>query len=414
VATKHVTMIHLTQVCDIRRTKKDGTHPIIFRISLKGKTRDITTGYSCLKIQWSNDKNCLKSISKEFDILATRLRDQELLLLEKIKAYEVKYPNNNSVQDVKDYLSNKRKAPLTVLEFWEEEIKRLQKAQYYGNARNYKSALDGIVSRTSLRVSFDKVDYKWLIQLETDFRASGLKTNSISIYFRKLRSMYNKAINHGIAEANNYPFRRYKLNSEPTSPRVIYIGELQQFFSHSPTSKKQLIDAWNFGKLIFLLRGINYVDLALLTEDNIKHGRIVYKRSKTHKTYSIEILPHALDIISFYIDKSRVTLLPILTNDEFANKNTMLKVIAQKRKTTNKWLKVWGRELNILEPLTTYVFRYSHANACKKLGFSKDLIGESLGHNYGMSVTSLYLEDYNIELVDEMNKKVCDKIIEGG
>jgi len=228
---------------------------------------------------------------------------------------------------------------------------------------------------------------------------------------RSLRALYNKAINHGIIDAQEYPFRRYKIKGEPTSPRVASIKELQSFFNMQLNSIRKEYDSWNYGRLIFLLRGINFADLAMLTTDNIKHGRLMYKRMKTHKSYSVELLPLALDIFRSYYCKERFTLLPILTNEEFNNKSNIPKRVSQLRKTTNKWLRRLGLDLGMTESLTTYVFRYSHANACKKLGYSKDLIGESLGHNYGMSVTSLYLEDYNIELVDKMNSKVCQRII---
>lgn len=413
MATNYVTMINLTKICDTRRTKRDGTHPIIFRVTLKGKTRDITTGHSCLHIQWNNRKNCLKSGSEEFEILSQRLRDQELILLEKIKDYETRYPNNNSVQDIKDYLVDKQKTAPTVLQFWIEEIARLTKGKYFGNARNYKSALDGISKRVSLKLSFDKIDYKWLVELETNFRATGLKTNSISIYLRKLRSIYNKAINYGLAEANNYPFRRYKIKSESTSPRVISIEELEKYFKLNLGVDDKLFNAWCVGKLIFLLRGINFIDLAMLTSENIKQGRIIYKRAKTKKIYTIEVLPEVVGILSHFKDSRRDTLLPILTNVELDESETRLERIRQQRKNYNKVLNTLGKNLNLSINLSSYVFRFSHANACKNLGYSKDLIGESLGHNYGMNVTSLYLEDYNIELVDEMNKTVCKMVVGG-
>ena len=173
------------------------------------------------------------------------------------------------------------------------------------------------------------------------------------------------------------------------------------------------MDPWNYGRLIFLLRGINFTDLALLTRDNIKHGRIIYSRSKTHKMYSVEILPLVQDLIDQYHDPKRLTLFPILTNDEFLNKVEHHARIGQQRKNCNKWLSRLGSELEIKENLSTYVFRYSHANACKSLGYSKDLISESLGHAYGLAVSSCYLENYNVELIDEMNLAVLNKIIGG-
>jgi integrase len=56
------------------------------------------------------------------------------------------------------------------------------------------------------------------------------------------------------------------------------------------------------------------------------------------------------------------------------------------------------------------VFRYSFANISKQVGYSKDLIAEALGHEYGNSVTGIYLEQFDNDLIDEMNQKVIDEV----
>jgi site-specific recombinase XerD len=162
-----------------------------------------------------------------------------------------------------------------------------------------------------------------------------------------------------------------------------------------------------------LLRGINFTDLALLTKKNLKHGRIVYKRAKTHKMYSAKLLPLTEKIIYNYMDDDRETLLPILSNQDLKSISKLPKRIGQQRKNTNKWLKYLGNQLQLSEKCTGYLFRYSHASACKKLGYSKELISHSLGHSFGVQVTNCYLEDYDLDIIDEMNATVCNRVIRG-
>jgi len=57
------------------------------------------------------------------------------------------------------------------------------------------------------------------------------------------------------------------------------------------------------------------------------------------------------------------------------------------------------------------VFRYSYANVAKQLGYSKDLIAEALGHEYGNSVTGIYLEQFDNDIVDKMNQELIKYII---
>jgi len=75
-------------------------------------------------------------------------------------------------------------------------------------------------------------------------------------------------------------------------------------------------------------------------------------------------------------------------------------------KTTNEYLYRIAEELKINQNITSYYARYSWANICKGLGFSKDLIAEALGHSYGNAVTGIYLDNYGNEIIDAANEKV--------
>jgi hypothetical protein len=47
----------------------------------------------------------------------------------------------------------------------------------------------------------------------------------------------------------------------------------------------------------------------------------------------------------------------------------------------------------------------------KQLGYSKDLIAEALGHEYGNSVTGIYLEQFDNDIVDKMNQNLINSIV---
>ena len=401
-------MIHLKATCDKRRTKKDGTHPIIFRLSYNGESRDISTGLSCKINEWDYHNNFIKSKSEQLTIIGDRIREKEITLLNRIREYERKFPEGGMIQEVRNFISYQQDNGGTVKNFWLKEIERMKKAKRFGNARNLESALLGLEKITQLNIRFESINFKWLTDTETKLITNGVKINSIGVYYRTLRSVYNAAINNDIVEASSYPFRKYKIKKEATQPRVISIDELQKFFSFKPNNKQ--LDAWNYARLIFLLRGINFTDLALLTNENVKHGRIIYKRSKTHKNCSVKLLKETTSILNYYQNEERETLLPILNNEELCNKSSLPKLIMQRRRVCNNWLIKIGKRLKIDEPLSTYVFRYSHASACQKLGYSKELISRSLTHSFGVSVTNCYLEDYDLNIIDEMNRTVCNEV----
>ena len=46
--------------------------------------------------------------------------------------------------------------------------------------------------------------------------------------------------------------------------------------------------------------GINFTDIAMLTQENIEDGKLIYIRQKTKKTIVLPLLPQANEIIDKY------------------------------------------------------------------------------------------------------------------
>lgn len=407
-------MIHMKTTCDKRRTKKDGTHAIVFRLTVNGEVRDVSSGLHCKTSDWNYRKNCIKEKTEQLKVLGRRIQDKELEILKKIREFEQEYPFVYDAQDVKDYLCNKKPKHYTVKDFWQDEIERMKKAQRHSNAVHHLHALQGMEKATSMEIPFEKINYSWLMDVETEMRSRGLKYTTISVYLRALRSVFNKAINHGTVEYSIYPFRRYKIKSGVTTPRSLTLEEMKKFFAYKPTCDKKK-HAHDIGRLIFMFRGMNYTDLAKLTRDNLKNGRIVYHRSKTKKLYSINIHKVALRILDEYSTVGETLLLSLLSEAQYKQQERLPNIMKQKIKVLNKWLRKIGDELEVTESLSTYVFRFSHANICRQLGYSKDMISQSLGHvnPNGAAVTDRYLNDYDHALIDEMNDRAIEEVIKG-
>jgi integrase/recombinase XerD len=403
-------MIHLKTTCDRRRTKKDGSHPIVFRITVKGKTRDISSGLFCHAKYWDYKKHSVRGKSELLKNLNRRVKDMELNLLKRIREFDQYQTSDYQVQDVRNFLRNKSPKSLTVKEFWKEEVARMRRAKKHSNALNYESALLGLEKGLNMSIPFANINYGWLLEAETVLRERGLKPNTIHTYFKTLRSIFNKAINLEVIDFSLYPFRRFKLKTGSTKPRNLSLDEMRRYFQYVPTSDK-LEFAHDMGKLIFCLRGINYTDLALLSKEGIRNNRLIYTRSKTQKIYSLALNDEVLRIMDKHQADNKTLLLSLLTEDEYFNKKSLPLVIRLKRKTLNKWLKKIGSLIGLGIPLSTYVFRYSHAGICQDLGYSREMISQSLGHSYGIGVTSSYLNDFSNKLIDDMNQDVINQVI---
>ena len=85
-------------------------------------------------------------------------------------------------------------------QFMERLIVELEREQRDGTAHVYQSTLKRLKKFANGReVSFKQLTPEWLSQFERKLLSDQLKWNSISTYMRTLRSVYNQAVERGIA-----------------------------------------------------------------------------------------------------------------------------------------------------------------------------------------------------------------------
>jgi integrase/recombinase XerD len=398
-------MATLNLVLDTRRAKKDGSFPLVFRVRIDKKYKDISSGFSIPEKQYNFKTN---TIVKD-DLLSNQLEQLRSHYQTRLRRYLVEKVGEEDLDELKNFLINKLPEEITIRELWEQEIKMLKQVNRNGNANVHITSLSVISKEMKVDIPFRKMSYKDLLELERRLLVRGLSVNSIGVYMRSFRTICNKAINLDYVQLQWYPFRKYKIKKQKTTPRVMPLDELKAYFNLNLEPPHPLYQSWNIGKLIFFLRGINIRDLLLLNQNNVKGDRIIYKRAKTGKMYSIQITNEIQELLSLFTPNS--TLLGVMTDREINDKHRAIELFQQKRKTINAHLKKIGSLLNSNEPITSYVFRYSYANLAKRLGYSKDLIAEALGHQYGNQVTGIYLELFDQDKLDEMNAKLIKTVM---
>lgn len=134
---------------------------------------------------------------------------------------------------------------------------------------------------------FEEITFKFLADYNTHLLRDCLKVNGISIHFRTIRAIYNRAIKEGLTDYGNYPFKLFKIKGERTVNRTLTIHELKAIID-LPLPVNEAAWHWrNVFLLSFYLIGTNLADLLTLKLDNIVDGRAVFRRKKAHKVYSV-------------------------------------------------------------------------------------------------------------------------------
>jgi len=385
------------------KTLANGEHPLMIRICKDNKKKYKSLGISLNAIYWDFEKNKPRKNCPNKDeilnLISEKTKEYSKQIID-FKAEDKDFTVTNLVEKV-----NTSNIKRTVLELLDSEIARLKSEGRLKYASTFKELRTSLVDfNTHLDIYFSEIDVNWLKQYEAWLRAKGLGDNSIGVRFRTFRVLYNRAISENIVKAEYYPFRIYKVSKlhKETIKRSITKSDVEKIINYKTDRQytQLAIDLFYFS---YLSGGINFVDMAYLTKDNIVDKRLVYTRKKTKKLIKLPIQDKALEIIEKYISNNPY-LFPILsdfhrTDIQKANRvNKVLRII-------NKSLKTIGEELNLPIDITTYVARHTYATVLKRSGVNTSIISESLGHS-SEKITQIYLDSFENSQIDEAMKNL--------
>lgn len=398
-----------TVVCYKSKTLANGEHPLMLRVCKDGKKSYRSLGISINPKHWSFSKgqpkaSCPNREQIQKIILAKQAELQSRVL--ELNAEQRDYTATSLLRAKAEQFIIK-----TVGEFYLELIDEYARTERCGNRLIYKGSYNSIrtFNKGKLDISFSQITEEWLTRYEKWLRSKGNKETTISLLFRTLRSVYNKAIQAKCARKSDYPFDNYKINkfSTKTEKRAIAKAEVLKIQKcHTPHGKQQYMElSRDLFLFSYLCGGINFTDMANLTVDNIVNGRIKYIRQKTHKPISLGLCEEALSIIAKYSNQTNGYLFPILDKaihiTAQQKQNRIHKILVK----VNANLKLIAQDLGIDANMTTYVARHSFASVLKKSGTNIAIISEALGHS-DLSTTQIYLDSFDNEQIDNAMKNL--------
>lgn len=397
-------------VCYKSKTLKNGNHPLMVRISMRGKRIMKSLGVSINPAYWDYQRNAPKRNCpnrEEISVIITNtIAKYNQIILEKESKGE-NYTLESLVLD-----DTKNTPQESINKFLEDYIKELRNINKIGSSYAYlnlKTTLSNFYTNID-SLSFTMIDYTFCHKFELWMRSNNFKDTTISYYFRTLRSTFNKAIESKIVNRNSSPFNEFKLNrfSKKTKKRALSKDNITKILnmdcsSMSPTTQL----AHDIFCFSYYCGGISLVDIANLTPENIIDNRLVYNRQKTHGGINLMLLDEAKKIIAKYSNyqKEGYYLFPILNNKVHI---TEMQKYNRERKLCyklNRELKAIAKSLGIAETVTTYVARHSFATVLKKSGVNIGIISQALGHQ-DIKTTEIYLSQFDNEDIDKAMKNL--------
>lgn len=386
----------------------NGEHPVMLVITKNGKRKYQALGISCHPDKWDSKKNAPKRSHPDKENIDAIIRKQ----IDGVHAQAMDMRVNDKEFSSESLLSavNKPKVKTDVFAYFQEIIQRLVAQKKIGNANAYRDslrALKAFLPKTQTLL-FSDVDLIFLNRFETHLRHQDLLDTSISVYFRTLRALYNKAIQEKRVSLNHYPFRDFKISKFDTSTRKRAISktEMKSIEALDLSLDQRLQLAQDVFLFSYYTQGINLTDIALLRWSNIKQNRLYYVRAKTGRSFNIGLMAPVMDILERYKTLTNAHpddfVFPILDRGRHLTAVQMDNRIHKMTGCINKSLKEIATLVDLDVPLTTYVARHTYATVLKNSGVPISVISEALGHE-SENITQTYLKSFENEVIEMAN-----------
>ncbi len=378
---------------------KNGEHPIMVRLIKDRKSKYISVGESCSKLLWDTTKNLPSKkhpLAREMAIKIEKTKMEAKRLLMKLEDEQTDF----SAEEFTKKLKNQGRKT-TVIQFLDEVIADLLKAEKVGNANVHKNLRNVIIRfRNQKDFTFSELDGSFLRKFEQDFRERGVSEVSMSVHFRTFRALYNRAVVEDFAKKECDPFLDFKVSkfNTKTQKRAIKKEDIVRIALLTVEKGTRLYNSQNAFLFSYYCSGINISDIIELEWTDISLDSLMeYERNKTLQKQRVQLLPPAKEILSYYQKYSTGDyIFPYLDK---AKHKTVAQINNRVKKITkqiNEDLKTLATMAGIETNLTTYVARHTFATVLKRSGVDISKISELLGHD-SEKTTKIYLGDFENE-----------------
>lgn len=389
--------VSVLTVLDTRRAKKSGLYPVKVQVVFRRKQKYYSTGKELSKENW---ERLLKAKSKLMAEIREDVETSFSIIKQQIN--ELIQKGEFSIESLNIRLGRQMRE-VNLHNAFELKMKELLDNEQASTYLNYQSALKSLENFGGTCIPLEKITVDWLKRCEKYWLAEGKSYSSISIYFRALKCILNRAIRDGILKESSFPFgkNKYEIPEGYGRKLALNLSEIKKVMSYKDGTEdiEEFRDLWVFS---YLCNGINFMDLLFLKYSNIVDGEICFVRSKTSRTakHSKEIraiiTPEMKNIIQRWGNTQQSPQTYIFKYAQ-GTENAFERIRLVRRIVTkcNRRLKKIAQDTGLAQ-LTTYTARHSFATVLKRAGAKTSYISESLGHS-NLAVTENYLAYFEKE-----------------
>lgn len=389
---------------------KGKTGAVYFQVIHDRVARQIGTGYKLFSEEWKDGEVILPEHNPERSDCLTGIVQDLRNMKKRVEATIQRLEDSGKPYTADDVVTAYRiphHDEHSLLVFSHQQTEHLKRTGKHRLAETYTSSVNSFLRFRGEQgdIRLDEIDEDMIKEYEHYLlEECGLCRNTSSFYNRNLRAIYNRAVKKKLT-IDRHPFAEVYTGVDKTTKRAIPIQIMKEIKDLDLSKDADMAFARDLYLMSFDLRGISFVDLAMLETDQLKNGYLTYSRQKTRQKLEIKWEKQMQEIVDCHHVKGSRYLLPILSEEGGDIRQQYLNALHR----MNVQLKKIGKLVNCPIPLTTYTARHCWASTAYQLNVPTSSISQALGHD-SEKTTRIYLSSLDNQVIDNANLTVIHAI----
>lgn len=367
--------------------KKDGTIPILIRVTINRRVKYVSTGYSVKQHQFKEGQENWVSRHPDAKLINAAIEVKRSEYAEKLLRADI----DRKPIDIWEIDSKHGKTF-----FWavRQRLETFEKRNQVGSYDRLTSKFNVLKKIWGRDVLLSDLNHYHVEKLISHRLASGISSNTIKKDLTDFSGVLT-AIEH-----SPDPFKRAQrsVKAGPVNKEKLTAEDIRALETTKLTGLPAVVrDIFLFA---FYTHGMRIESVLTFEYKMIRNGLIKYRMNKGRKVREIEIHQKLSKIIERY-KGNKPYLFPIVKQeikDPWQKKN----IITSATVTVNTYLGRVAILCGIDKHITSHLARHTFAYLSKRRGVSTDMLKDALGHST-VKITEAYLKSFSD---DEINKAV--------
>ena len=254
---------------------------------------------------------------------------------------------------------------ITLQEMFSSVIGELRKAAM-GDSTHLPISDECILAFTKWQpMPMRKLSPTVLKRFENYLRQRNCSWNTVSTYIKTVRSVYHRAVDRKYIRYVPRLFEHVYTGTRADKKKALKASDISSLVRETERSLQggTLPNAQQrtriFFVLMFMLRGIPFVDLAYLHKRDLQGNVLSYRRRKTGRALTVSLTPEAMQMVRMVADRNPDSpyLFPILQSEE--GTEAAYREYQSALRAFNQRLAVLRQCLGMQSALSTYAARHT-------------------------------------------------------